>query len=665
MNTLNKLRNKSAKSEIALGLVISLFLLVIGRAEAQTQTFPPSLVSYWNFDESDSGDTNALDQIDINHGSLLSGVNRVEGLVGAGAANFGNSSSNAISVGSGNGNNFAVTTGISLEFLIQPSWNGSNYDHLFRKDDAGATRILLSFQNDNYNGSAVPAVAAGPVLSFGLKVNGTYSELDMPLDGASGRPTLAELTDGNAHHLVTTYDSVSGEKAIYIDGTLRFSTNLGAGNLISSGGGAGAIIGNWAGTGHGYAGNLDEVAFYNAALSASEVADHNSRILSGFDYFADDITAPTVVSITPATVGPTDATSVDFEVAFSEDVSGFLGGDEVAIIHDGTAHTDVSISGGPEVYTVNVDGISGEGSFTLAVMLDEDVIDSAFNDLISSVTSAPVLIGEPVVEEEVVEAEEEAVESSSEALAESSAEELVEEVVEIVGGQVRIGNVGVVLVEGTSVSRAVSGGLAPYTVEVRDNTAVTATVEEDILVFHGKAPGGTSFTVTDAQGQTARSSVTVMAMANVVESLHTMDSDGNASSAIISGSSTGREGVNFSNDGNYVTGDSVEIVATIVPESHHVGEVANIFVAVADAADPESFLLLDSAGEYAPYGGDSMAVFAELELEAENLVHITGVGEIELTAGSAGTYDFYVAYQLLSGGVVYFNSEPITVSISE
>ena len=188
-------------------------------------------------------------------------------------------------MGAGTGNNFSVTTGITVEALIQPGWSGSDndYDTIFRKEDS-TNRILLAFQFDIFNPSAVPPVAPGQVLSFGLNVGGVYSELDMLLDGVDGRPTLAELTDGNSHHVVATYDSSSGLKAIYIDGTLRFSTNLGGGSMITSGGGATASIGNKPAA-EPFTGIIDEMAFYNAALSASEIANHFANVQAGNNYF--------------------------------------------------------------------------------------------------------------------------------------------------------------------------------------------------------------------------------------------------------------------------------------------------------------------------------------------------------------------------------------------
>jgi hypothetical protein len=149
--------------------------------------------------------------------------------------------------------------------------------------------IQLAFQNDGNNGAANPPVAAGPVLSFGITVGGTYSELDMPLDGAAGRPSLAGLEDGQPHHVAATFDSATGLKAIYVDGTLRYSITLAGG--LNAANLATAVLGNSETNGSApFVGALDEMTYWSRALSAAEVAAHFSAVQSGRNYFAPDST---------------------------------------------------------------------------------------------------------------------------------------------------------------------------------------------------------------------------------------------------------------------------------------------------------------------------------------------------------------------------------------
>jgi hypothetical protein len=183
--------------------------------------------------------------------------------------------------------NFSVTEGITIEALVVSEWSGEagDYDEIFRKEDGG-NRILFSYQNDAFGGGANPPVDPGPVLSFGLNVNG-YGELDMPLDGLEGRPTVDDLNDGQIHHMVASYDSASGEKAIYIDGEKLWSVDLGADSLIVSGGAANAFIGSVNG-GENFTGVIDEVAVWGRALSAEEIGTHYANVLSGNNYFVPE-----------------------------------------------------------------------------------------------------------------------------------------------------------------------------------------------------------------------------------------------------------------------------------------------------------------------------------------------------------------------------------------
>ena len=106
-----------------------------------------------------------------------------------------------------------------------------------------------------------------------------------------------------------------------------------------------------------------------------------------------DVTAPTVSSITPTTPNPTNNATVSFSVNFSEDVQHFASEADLTITETGTvAHTGASISGGPRNYTVDVTGVSGDGTLALAANTGSDIQDLATNALASSVTSSEVII---------------------------------------------------------------------------------------------------------------------------------------------------------------------------------------------------------------------------------------------------------------------------------
>lgn len=227
-----------------------------------------SLVSYWSFDESNVGTTPALDTVGGNTGTFKSITTRTNGLRGKGALLFKNGTTEGVSVGTGNGTSFSFTSGITLAAWIRPQWSGAsnNYDVIFCKDD-GEFRINFAFQNDSSNDLGLVSVPAGPVLSLGLNIGGTFGELDMPLDGNAGRPTLDQLKDGQPHLVAGTFDSSTGTVGIWVDGTLRYSTQKSG--VLKTGGTATAYIGNRNATGNqSFTGVLDEMALWSSALSA-------------------------------------------------------------------------------------------------------------------------------------------------------------------------------------------------------------------------------------------------------------------------------------------------------------------------------------------------------------------------------------------------------------
>jgi len=262
-----------------------------GEVEVQSRVRLPLV--HWSFADFTAETRASTDAVHGLRAVAGSAVKRTTGAVG-GSVGFDNSPAAFLRVEGGTGEKvgtglLSFSTGISIEALIVPAWNGEafDYDEIWRKED-GNSRVLLSFQNDSEKNGfySVPAVEPGPCLSFGLQLTQPgaggprYDELDLPLDGREGRPSLAELIDGQPHHVVATFDSFNGVKAIFIDGSLRFSHRYPEGSLIVSGGPAAAFIGSNRG-GENFTGSIDELSLYAFALSPDEVADHHRRLLNG------------------------------------------------------------------------------------------------------------------------------------------------------------------------------------------------------------------------------------------------------------------------------------------------------------------------------------------------------------------------------------------------
>nr|WP_268820353.1 LamG-like jellyroll fold domain-containing protein [Paraglaciecola sp. G1-23] len=258
---------------------------------------------YWSFDG--KGDR-AADLAGNATGIPDKGAVRVKGLIGTGAFDFDNTKDARINVGSGGGTvpatgSFAVTDGITIEALIVTRYTGNplgnngygELDEIFRKDQADEDlRILLSFQNDTGKDYLKPEGDFAESLSFGLYLVGQgYHELKLPLDGKNGRPTLTQLKDGKAHHVVATYNVSTGLKAIYLDGQMLAHYQYPAGSKMLSGGSGMANIGNSpnaddeSSDNESFSGIIDEVAFYDFALPDYMIRQHFNFFQQGQNYF--------------------------------------------------------------------------------------------------------------------------------------------------------------------------------------------------------------------------------------------------------------------------------------------------------------------------------------------------------------------------------------------
>jgi hypothetical protein len=91
---------------------------------------------------------------------------------------------------------------------------------------------------------------------------------------------------------------------------------------------------------------------------------------------------PTVLSINRTATPITSASTVGYTIKFSEAVTGVAASD-FKVITDGTAAftAPVSVSGTSDTYTVNVNGVHGNGNLTLELVDNDTIIDSASNPL--------------------------------------------------------------------------------------------------------------------------------------------------------------------------------------------------------------------------------------------------------------------------------------------
>ncbi|MFC1735099.1 Ig-like domain-containing protein [Candidatus Hydrogenedentota bacterium] len=116
------------------------------------------------------------------------------------------------------------------------------------------------------------------------------------------------------------------------------------------------------------------------------------NISLNFDVKTEQQVAPVAETIAPITSGPTNSDTVSFSVNFSKSVVNFDDVSDLVVTGSGITHSGAVIYGGPDTYWVDITGVDGNGTLSLAVNTGSDVQDIGGLALSSSVTSDPVVI---------------------------------------------------------------------------------------------------------------------------------------------------------------------------------------------------------------------------------------------------------------------------------
>lgn len=234
-------------------VAIGIALLFSWSAQAQTNgcaTVPCGLVSWWR------GEGNALDSIQINHGSMVGGVTIVPGKVG-----------NAFSF---DGNGFILvphhptlncSNAMTIELWYNPAQsNDVSYGIIDKRvRDIGA----------NYGINVAPGSGLGLYFDDLEVKDGDDTKSSFETSRHSPAPT-----PGIFHHLAATCHQVSSnlvQLETYIDGQRVRRRDI-AGNLANTINSTPLTIGATAqGAGEYFRGVIDEISIYNRVLDAAEI----------------------------------------------------------------------------------------------------------------------------------------------------------------------------------------------------------------------------------------------------------------------------------------------------------------------------------------------------------------------------------------------------------
>lgn len=188
-------------------------------------------------------------------------------------------------------------------------------------------------------------------------------EFSEPVSGVDSDGSDFTITYDGGSHGITAVNSVGNDKYSLsieeVDGDGLLSVKLSSGASILD-----------------LAGNLIDASSLEASIRMDDVP-------------------PEATSISPVagTSNPTNASTIKYDVTFSEDVTGFDVADDLRITTTGdTAYTSVTIlakNGSEQAYEVTFSGVSGTGSLAFKVDGSSDVQDLAGNSFIPAPLITP------------------------------------------------------------------------------------------------------------------------------------------------------------------------------------------------------------------------------------------------------------------------------------
>jgi len=199
--------------------------------------------------------------------------------------------------------------------------------------------MILFEQGDDLNGLSIK-IRSGQLV---FRISGQNDWDEISFDG---------IAPGNLYSLQFVYDA--GSMAVYQDASLLGNYTLGITEVEESadGGGFGGVVGttNASGAGNNYVGGLDNVMFFDRALTQNELEAFNgSGIRDDLSTGTYDITVSDINGCTASTSVTIEKDSIDISIANVTDLTctGF-----------GNGAIEIDVSGGDGNYTYNWEGPS-------------------------------------------------------------------------------------------------------------------------------------------------------------------------------------------------------------------------------------------------------------------------------------------------------------------
>ena len=217
---------------------------------------PSGLVALWKMEET-SG-TTFVDSANGHNGACAPGECPISATgVVSNALSF--SSATTVTVPSSTAFDFALSDSFTLEAWIKPSTVCSGAEPAIGRSSTNGVDFQWWLGCETGKAELI------------------VKDTNLVLGFALGTSTIA---NGNFHHVVGVQDAGANQLRLYVDGALEATTPT----SYTAGFGSGTpIYLGWykAAQKYHFSGDLDEVAVYNRALTAQEIADHHTRGLAG------------------------------------------------------------------------------------------------------------------------------------------------------------------------------------------------------------------------------------------------------------------------------------------------------------------------------------------------------------------------------------------------
>jgi len=221
-------------------------------------------------------------------------------------------------------------------------------------------------------------------------------------------------------------------------------------------------------------------------------------------------------------------------------------------------------------------------------------------------------------------------------------------------------------IAGETVSLSASATDSDGTVEATE-WLINDTVVATGLTLNTRLSGGATnitfrATDNDSASSVAVATITVIEPTTVMPKRLTLASDGSNTNAGIFGGISSDNGVNFNPD--FKPGETIQILVVLEPEQKDIGSTSEIYVIASVGSN--NFLITPIG--LSPWDGsaESLVAFDTIVLSARyelNLLDSFG-GQVTLSAGEIGSYQFFVGYTT-SGGNIIYNGEAIELIVSE